>query len=295
MGDLCDMLWRWLSFSHFWIALGAMVTTLLSWVWMPDISPSGRQELILAGWVGLSTGLGYTLQRAIKHFRHPEILPPMRRVFWSRYKSVMVCSWGLLWLGYNGLFYEFLEWGAILRLTLIVGVGVASLMYAIAPGMNGGLRKVVWLKVPLIALVWATITSHHPNQSFDVVLWLQRALFIGGLTLPFDIRDLEVDRPHMRTLASVYSPPWVLGVARKCLLLATALSAVHWNGHLQMGHVLLAVQAIWAWWLLRPDVALPRLSSKSETVRERCTGWVLDGVLVWPGILLVLEPLGQWG
>ena len=43
--------------------------------------------------------------------------------------------------------------------------------------------------------------GHHPPPRVGVgpPLWVQRFLFIAGLTLPFDIRDVEIDRPHMTT------------------------------------------------------------------------------------------------
>ena len=66
--------------------------------------------------------------------------------------------------------------------------------------------KVVWVKTPSIAAVWATATTHHPELGWDGVLWIQRFVFIAGLTLPFDIRDLDVDRHHMETLPQVTSP-----------------------------------------------------------------------------------------
>ena len=89
-------------------------------------------------------------------------------------------------------------------------VAAASLAYAVVPGLGGGLRKVVWVKTPLIAAVWATATTHHPELGWDGVLWVQRFVFIAGLTLPFDIRDLDVDRHHMETLPQVTSPERVL-------------------------------------------------------------------------------------
>jgi hypothetical protein len=63
--------------------------------------------------------------------------------------------------------------------------------------------------------------------------------------------------------------------------------------------LLLAMQSVWAMWLIRPKVALKALASSDEWTRERKTGWQLDGVLVMPYVvalslyvvLLMLAPV----
>ena len=173
---------RLLSFTHIWIALGAFVTTTFSWLWCVDDFAMERGGMGVAMWVGLSTGLGYTVQRAIKHIRHPHNMPacgvplgPMEVVDGrgaGRSVGGLQCR---------------LRGGASVGGARADGgrglVGLASVAYALMPGMGGGLRKVTWLKIPLIAVVWATATTHHPVLGIDPVLW-QRAMFIAGLTLP---------------------------------------------------------------------------------------------------------------
>ena len=248
----------------------------------------------VAVWVGLSTGLGYTVQRAIKHTRHPHNMPGLRRAFWDRWKWGMVACWTGAWVAFNVACVEELRWEEPGRLAVVALVGLASVAYALMPGMGGGLRKVTWLKIPLIAIVWATATTHHPVLGIDPVLWVQRALFIAGLTLPFDIRDLDVDRAHMTTLPMVMAPERVLTWARRLLLGAAGLSLCVWCGRLlehglrpvDVGPAVLATQGIWAWWMLRPAHALPALQGQ-EHEREHLTGWRLDGVLVMPYLVLV--------
>jgi hypothetical protein len=49
--------------------------------------------------------------------------------------------------------------------------------------------------------------------------------------------------------------------------------------------LLLALQSVWALWLLRPKVAMGALTSSKEWLREHKTGWQLDGVLVMPCVV----------
>lgn len=301
------MLWRILSFTHLWISLGAFVTTMFSWMWWAEGAAMERGGVEVAFWVATATGLGYTVQRAIKHTRHPHIMPEGRRRFWDTAKLPMVAAWGLAWAGCTWIHQDELGLEEPGRVAVLGVLALASLAYAVVPGWGGGLRKSVWMKTPLIAAVWATATTHHPELGWDGTLWIQRFVFIAGLTLPFDIRDLDVDRHHMDTLPQVTSPEQVLAMSRGLLAVAGALSLVVWVWRLSLhgarpidaAPLLLAMQSVWAMWLIRPKVALKALASSDEWTRERKTGWQLDGVLVMPYVvalslyvvLLMLAPV----
>ena len=206
----------------------------------------------------------------------------------------MVATWLAAWALFNWRFRDHLGWNNPGRIEVVGGLALASLVYAAAPGMNGGLRRVLWLKIPIVAAVWATATTHHPVQGVEPILWVQRALFIAGLTLPFDIRDLEVDRRHMTTLPMVKSPKDVLRLARVLLLASAGLSLLVGVERMTQsatdiataGPLVLTAQCLWALWVLRPSIALGVLQSDDEYMKEQYTGWRLDGVLVLP--------LGVW-
>ena len=266
-----------------------------------------RGGVEVAFWVATATGLGYTVQRAIKHTRHPHIMPEGRRRFWDTAKWPMVAAWGLAWASCTWVHQDELGLEEPERVAVLGVLALASLAYAVVPGWGGGLRKSVWMKTPLIAAVWATAITHHPELGWDGTLWIQRFVFIAGLTLPFDIRDLDVDRHHMDTLPQVTSPEQVLAMSRGLLAVAGALSLAVWGWRLSLhgarpidaAPLLLAMQSVWAMWLIRPKVALTALASSDEWTRERKTGWQLDGVLVMPYVvalslyvvLLMLAPV----
>ena len=262
---------------------------MVSGVWCShDLARQGT-NVLLATWVALSTGLGYSIQRAIKHAKHPQNMPSARERFWDDHGRKMLVAWGLLWLAFNFGFFDELQWNRPERLAVVALLGLASLAYSVVPGFSGGLRRVPWLKVPLIAGVWATATTLHPEAAFEPLLWVQRFIFIASLTLPFDIRDLAVDEHHIQTVASLKSPAWVLQTSRRGMLVSMALctAATLNDGAMSaVGPWMCMAQSLWAWWLLRDDKALGPLTSANEEVREKQAGWVLDGVLVAPLWLL---------
>ena len=86
-------------------------------------------------------------------------------------------------------------------------------------GTLSGLRNLPGFKLFLIAAVWAGVTVLFPIWANDMHLdgkaWLifaQRFLFVLAITLPFDIRDMQLDDPDLATL------PQTIGVRKSKLL-----------------------------------------------------------------------------
>jgi len=76
------------------------------------------------------------------------------------------------------------------------------------------LRSVAFLKLFLIAISWAGVTVLVPWINYDIefeltemIIFIQRFLFVVAITIPFDIRDMKFDSAHLKTL------PQVVGIA----------------------------------------------------------------------------------
>jgi hypothetical protein len=84
--------------------------------------------------------------------------------------------------------------------------GAFALLYPlpfILKKKGGGLRSIPGLKLILIALVWAYVTAVIPALRADVDWhwpFIERFLWTAALTIPFDIRDAELDDNSIRTL-----------------------------------------------------------------------------------------------
>lgn len=84
--------------------------------------------------------------------------------------------------------------------------GAFALLYPlpfILKRKGGGLRSVPGLKLILIALVWAYVTAVIPAlRAGEDWHWafIERFLWTAALTIPFDIRDAEIDAHSIRTL-----------------------------------------------------------------------------------------------
>lgn len=124
--------------------------------------------------------------------------------------------------------YMFLQLQAPTRYVVVVPA-LLSLGYVV-PFLAGGrrLRDLHYLKIFLVAIVWSWLTIIVPAWEWGLggsipvwVLFLERCFFVFAITLPFDIRDLEVDQhTSVQTIPAHMGIPktrrlsfWLLGLS----------------------------------------------------------------------------------
>ena len=100
-------------------------------------------------------------------------------------------------------------------------------------GKKRRLRDFDYLKIFLVAIVWAFITVVLPLVEYDlfsnvsILLLLERMLFIFAITLPFDIRDLKVDASiKVKTIPAMIGIPKTKVLAAVSLCLAFVISGL---------------------------------------------------------------------
>ncbi|MCB9274669.1 MAG: hypothetical protein H6564_11565 [Lewinellaceae bacterium] len=112
-----------------------------------------------------------------------------------------------------------------------------SLAYVLPFFRGRRLRDLNYIKIFLIAIAWSWITVYLPALELGLsrnipmmAMVLERALFVFALTLPFDIRDLEVDRfTGVRTLPSMLGARAVKWLAFATLLAMMALAGLNYH------------------------------------------------------------------
>ena len=115
--------------------------------------------------------------------------------------------------------------GFDMRTFLYLGVlGLISLCYSL-PFSNLGLRTVPFLKLFLIAFVWAgssvglLLVVHHELVSYQLLM-VAVGLFVIGITIPFDIRDNLTDEKELKTIPQIIGLKKSKWVAVCCLFLS---------------------------------------------------------------------------
>lgn len=178
---------------------------------------------------------------------------------------------------------------------MLIFLGLLSVAYSLPLFTLGdhkfGLRNIPGLKQFLITLVWSMSTVLLPifeaqdmhltniNMRDTTLLLAKRFLFIGALTVPFDIRDLFEDRE-----SGLKTVPVVIGEKRAYLFCQFLLAGyiillfLYRNNGLNANFISLTITALLAGWLI----------FKSKWKRnEYYYFFYLDGVLVLQYVLLL--------
>ena len=144
-------------------------------------------------------------------------MPEDRLDFLGKYGVALVLLWSAVWGWSLVNVFEIFTSSVLWVLIAIAGVGLS---YAILPrffhGLARSVRELPGAKLPVLSLVWGGATVVLPlmmvgaDLDYELIWWvfISRVLYIAGLTIPFDVRDLNVDGDNMRTL------PMMMGVVR---------------------------------------------------------------------------------
>lgn len=234
-------------------------------------------DWLLIIFVVSSTLFTYNLQRRLGILR---ILPCFR-----------VAKNRLMVLGLAGMVFSISSL-SVVQMLLYAILGLLSFFYAhpFLPFNNKvlPLRNVPFVKFWVIVIVWILSTSALPLlpvaseivTSGWIIYLVQQFLFIAALTIPFDIRDLQVDDPLQKTL------PMLLGVkkAQQLALVLCVISFVCVGANFFLGNFSFelfsayAVNISIAFWVLKFG---PKLSRLYHLI-------FIDGLILLQGGLLFL-------
>lgn len=208
-------------YSNAYIAFAAVALT-----WQTQLILFGSFELDnLSILVFFATMLIYASHRLVGLFSVKEFLKEGRFYIINTYKSHI---WIYTGIALIGLAYAFFQVSFRIQMALVIP-GLISFGYVL-PFLGIGkkrklrLRDLNWIKIFLIAVVWGYVTVILPILEVrnviwsDVLIFMERAIFIFMITLPFDIRDLKVDQHNnVKTIPAVY------GVAKTMQLVLISL------------------------------------------------------------------------
>lgn len=99
------------------------------------------------------------------------------------------------------------------------------------------LREIPYLKIFLIAFVWASATIFLPiiqsNDTYELghitMMLIERSLFIFAITIPFDIRDKEADRQAgLKTIPLLINEDFSLRISYLALFSFAVISIFHY-------------------------------------------------------------------
>ena len=218
-------------YSSLHIAICAVAITAFSYLSL------GKINYGYVGFVGASTLLLYSVHRIIGINKSDSYATQGRFAIIIKYKSHLII-YSIVSALYCLYSYYTFDWN---RRFLLVIPAVLSLSYSL-PIFFGGkrLRDFHWIKIFLVAICWAVITGSIPfyetissfgdtpyNYGMLLLVTLERAMFIFAITIPFDIRDRDIDKStNVLTLATKLSDKVLKSISGFALIGASAISII---------------------------------------------------------------------
>jgi len=127
-------------------------------------------------------------------------------------------------------------------LIILSPFAVLTLFYSLPIFKKAGilfrLREIPLLKIILISFVWSSVTIMLPliqstieYQSSHIILMLiERFIFVFAITIPFDIRDFEIDKKAgLKTIPIIIGTKWSISLSRGLILIFMFICLLHYN------------------------------------------------------------------
>ena len=219
-------------YSNVYIAVAAVALTAQT-----QLILFGEFELdTLSVLVFFATMFIYASHRLVGLFSVKKFLKEGRFHIINTYKNHI---WIYTGIAVIGLIYAFFQVSFRVQLALVLP-GLISLGYVIPfLGLKKNrklrLRDLNWIKIFLIAIVWAYVTVILPIIEIrsvswsDVLIFVERAVFIFMITLPFDIRDLKVDQyNNVKTIPAVYGIPFTMKLVLASFIFLLILASANY-------------------------------------------------------------------
>jgi len=219
-------------YSNVYIAVAAVALTAQT-----QLILFGKFELdTLSVLVFFATMFIYASHRLVGLFSVKKFLKEGRFHIINTYKNHI---WIYTGIAVIGLIYAFFQVSFRVQLALVLP-GLISLGYVIPflgfkKNRKLRLRDLNWIKIFLIAIVWAYVTVILPIIEIrsvswsDVLIFVERAVFIFMITLPFDIRDLKVDQyNNVKTIPAVYGIPFTMKLVFASLIFLLILASANY-------------------------------------------------------------------
>jgi len=150
-----------------------------------------------------------------------------------------------------------------------------------------GFRQIPGLKLIIISFTWAGVTAGFPLFASNLldsegvwIVFIQRLMFVIAITIPFDIRDAQLDLPGLKTL------PQIIGVGKSKVLAILLMIVFNYLEYysmteIEISFVVTSLVTIFSIFLI--------LGASERQNRFYSSFWVESIPILWYGMLLITE------
>lgn len=213
--------------------------------------------------IGVSTAALYSAHRVIGLRKLTHVITFDRYTIIRKYKQ-HIWLYCIIWIALTAWFFlplinlKFILW-------LLPG-GSIALAY-ILPLLSQGrrLRDLGWIKIILIGWSWSWLTAFLPAYYFgeaplpiSILIGIERMIFILAITIPFEIRDLTIDKSvGLVTMPSKFGMKWTMRIGLIFCAVIIILSLVIAYHFLDSAYVVgMSLTCILVAWILKKSIAV---------------------------------------
>jgi 4-hydroxybenzoate polyprenyltransferase len=184
-----------------------------------------------------ATFFEYNLHKLVTVFTHPEALNSEKHKWVKQHFKLFYILVALSTVGF--LFAIFLAKKQVL--ITLAPIALITILYSIPIFRNKRkifrLRDIPFLKIFLIAFVWSFITIFLPViynnidfNSYIIMMFAERFIFVLAIAIPFDIRDMSADlNAGIKTIPLVLGEKTAIGISNILITLFTIIIFIHYT------------------------------------------------------------------
>ncbi len=196
----------------------------------------------------------------------------------------------IILISITGIFINLLHLPSSLYLKLLIVASITalySLPFLIKFRYINYIKKIPFLKTSMVAFVWSYLTLNIPVEMLNIELsfaeisplFFARFFFIAAITLPFELRDKEIDQKDgIVTLAHVLTSHQIKILIIALLLAMNILMGLYFDQKesLKINFAYAASSFLMLWFILSNRI-------KNKTYYYKL---FLDGMLIWQSALV---------
>ncbi len=273
-------------YGGFFIGLCAACITAFTF----SLNGHSESNLAYSIWIGLATAALYCGHRVIGLHKVPLTDTTPRFAIIRRYQKHIWFYFGI-WIFLTLLL--FFDFASVSLAAWLIPGGSIGLGY-ILPFLTGGrrLRDLGWTKILMIGWSWGWLTAFIPMWYFaheplamSVIAGIERMLFIIAITIPFEIRDLQVDRAiGVVTLPEKFGRKNTTRITAVLLLIILLLSALLSFQYFNIPYFAsMTILCLLTWWIVRKSW---------DTGDDYFFGGLTDGLMIFA--LLLYQVFQIW-
>jgi len=207
---------RFLVFSNILVAFCVLALALSTELLL------GAVNYKISQFVFFATLFTYNFQRIVRIWRG---VNHVRKKWLDKHKIAII---SLTIIGGILSFYLFLEFQTKTQIVIVIS-GVLSVLYPF------GLRKIPFVKIFVISLIWMTSTilllvvENNLIVNQNIIMHLgARFLFVFAIAIPFDIRDLKHDDSALKTIPLIFGQSKARLIAVVALFIAEVIAIIQY-------------------------------------------------------------------